>query len=77
MSLNLSGARGQRPARLIPDNTVVRVLMRMKKGGHNDAEKGWTGEYAKARVSGPDLRVNEIVEFSPNGVEDNVLLGSA
>ena len=42
MSLNLNAAKGQRPAILIPDHTITPVLMRIKKGGHDDAEKGWT-----------------------------------
>ena len=46
MSLNLNAAKGQRPAILIPDHTITPVLMRIKKGGHDDAEKGWTGGYA-------------------------------
>lgn len=45
MSLKLNAVRGQRPAILIPDHTIARVLMRIKKGGHDNAEKGWTGEY--------------------------------
>ena len=46
MSLKLNAARCQRPAILIPDNTIARVLMRIRKGGHNDSDKGWTGGYA-------------------------------
>lgn len=46
MPLNLNSVSGQRPSILIPDNTIARVLMRIKKGGHNDGDKGWTGGYA-------------------------------
>ena len=46
MSLNISQYKGQRPAVLIPDNTVVKVLLRIKKGGYNDPAKGWEGGYA-------------------------------
>jgi hypothetical protein len=45
MSLNLHSATGQRPQPLIPDNTVAKILMRIKKGKHNDPEKGWAGDY--------------------------------
>jgi hypothetical protein len=45
MSLKLSAAKGQRPKILIPDDTVVKVLMRIKKGKHNNPEKGWEGDY--------------------------------
>jgi hypothetical protein len=47
MGLNLSKAAGQKTKVLIPDNTIARVLMRIKKGGHNNPEKGWSGEYVK------------------------------
>ena len=46
MSLNLNSAKGQRPQILIPDGTITPVLMRIKKGGHSDIGKGWTGGYA-------------------------------
>jgi hypothetical protein len=45
MSLKLNAARGQRPQVLIPDDTVVKVLMRIKKGKYNNSEKGWEGDY--------------------------------
>ena len=46
MSLKLNSVTGQRPKVLIPDNTVVKALLRIKKGKHNDSSKGWEGGYA-------------------------------
>jgi len=46
MPLNLSKAAGQKSYDLIPENTIARVLMRIKKGNHSDPDKGWTGGYA-------------------------------
>lgn len=46
MSLKLNAVRGQRPKVLIPDNTVVKILMRIRKGQYDDPSRGWTGGYA-------------------------------
>ena len=46
MSLKLNAARGQQPKILISDDTVVKVLIRIKKGKYNNPEKGWEGDYA-------------------------------
>jgi hypothetical protein len=45
MSLNLNNFQGQRPQPLIPDNTIARVLLRIKKGNHDNPSKGWEGGY--------------------------------
>jgi hypothetical protein len=46
MAFNLNNVCGQSDGNLIPDGTIARVLMRIKKGGHNSPEKGFTGDYA-------------------------------
>ena len=46
MAFNLNNVSGQSVGTLIPDGTIALVLMRIKKGGHNDPEKGFTGDYA-------------------------------
>ena len=46
MAFNLNNISGQNIGNLIPDGTIARVLMRFKKGGHNDPDKGFTGDYA-------------------------------
>ncbi|WP_342270490.1 hypothetical protein [Rickettsia endosymbiont of Orchestes rusci] len=38
---------------LIPKGTIAKVNLRIKRGGYNDAESGWTGGYAtKNDISG-------------------------
>ncbi|WP_342270116.1 hypothetical protein [Rickettsia endosymbiont of Orchestes rusci] len=38
---------------LIPKGTIAKVNLRIKCGGYNDAESGWTGGYAtKNDISG-------------------------
>jgi hypothetical protein len=45
MSLNLHQA-SKNTQKLIPDGTIARVRMSIKKGHYNNSNKGWTGGYA-------------------------------
>jgi hypothetical protein len=43
---------GDTAADLIPDGTKVKVTMKIRPGGYNDAEAGWTGDWAKQGKEG-------------------------
>lgn len=45
--LHLNDAETQQPFNLIDEGTIVKVHMDIRPGGHDDAEKGWDGGYAK------------------------------
>ena len=45
--LHLNDAETQQPFTLIDAGTIVKVRMDIRPGGHDDAEKGWDGGYAK------------------------------
>lgn len=43
---NLNNAPTQKSFELIPGGIIVKVLLKLKPGGHDDISKGWTGGYA-------------------------------
>ena len=44
--MSFSDAEEQSSGDLIPSKTAVKVVMKIRAGGHNDPDKGWTGGYA-------------------------------
>jgi hypothetical protein len=47
---------------LIPQGTMAKVMMNIKRGGHNDSSRAWTGDYATRNPDSGSVYLN--VEFT-------------
>lgn len=60
--LNFADAEPQNEYGVIPHNTLAKVKMFIKAGGHDDAPKGWTGGLASRNSNTGSVALN--VEFT-------------